>query len=426
MKTSTKFIVLTSLYLSQGLPFGFFTQALPVLMHKEGISLQLIGLTSLLALPWACKFLWAPLIDNSKTTKWGKYRRWIIPLQSMTAFMMFLLSFLDIHEGLWIVCGGFLLANALAATQDIATDGLAVTLLSHEERGLGNGLQVAGYRVGMILGGGPLLLVFHYMGWRVTFMGIALLLLIATLPIIWTQEPEATKTWDEAKETSYFAGLYAFIKRPGMLVWLLVLFLYKGGDAFATGMLRPFLSSQGLDLKDIGWLLGTAGFTAGLLGALVGGWGVHLLGRKRSLIAFGLFQAASVGAYILLTLSSSTWLLYTVCSVEHFAGGMATVALFTAMMDRCHPDQAATDYTLQASIVVIATGSAAAVSGFSAASLGYAHHFLLATGLCITGVIASAYFLRGTADRVTQHPDTLTHSTPSSQERRPCNGHSSL
>lgn len=64
MKTSIKLALLTSLYLCQGLPYGFFTQALPVVMRKEGISLQLFGLTSLLALPWTLKFLWAPLVDN--------------------------------------------------------------------------------------------------------------------------------------------------------------------------------------------------------------------------------------------------------------------------------------------------------------------------------------------------------------------------
>jgi hypothetical protein len=50
-----------------------------------------------------------------------------------------------------------LLINLLAATQDVATDGLAVDLLTSAERGWGNGVQVAAYRVGMILGGGLML-----------------------------------------------------------------------------------------------------------------------------------------------------------------------------------------------------------------------------------------------------------------------------
>ena len=64
-----------------------------------------------------------------------------------------------------------MLLNLIAATQDIATDGLAVALLAPAERGLANGVQVAGYRVGMIIGGGALLGVYDASGWTRTFAG---------------------------------------------------------------------------------------------------------------------------------------------------------------------------------------------------------------------------------------------------------------
>ena len=68
-------------------------------------------------------------------------------------------------------------------------------------------------------------------------------------------------------------------RRPGAARLLLLLAAYKAGDAFATGMLRPFLADAGLTLADIGWLLGTVGFVAGLLGALAGGVLVNRIGR---------------------------------------------------------------------------------------------------------------------------------------------------
>ena len=46
-------MLLGSLYVAQGLPYGFFTQALPVLLRKQGMALPLIGLAQLLTLPWA-------------------------------------------------------------------------------------------------------------------------------------------------------------------------------------------------------------------------------------------------------------------------------------------------------------------------------------------------------------------------------------
>ena len=50
--------------------------------------------------------------------------------------------------------------NLIAATQDIATDGLAVRMLDARELGLANGIQVGAYRIGMMFGGGLLLKIF--------------------------------------------------------------------------------------------------------------------------------------------------------------------------------------------------------------------------------------------------------------------------
>lgn len=47
------FLLLAALYLAQGLPYGFFTQALPVLMREQGYSLTAISAVSLLFISWA-------------------------------------------------------------------------------------------------------------------------------------------------------------------------------------------------------------------------------------------------------------------------------------------------------------------------------------------------------------------------------------
>jgi hypothetical protein len=69
---------------------------------------------------------------------------------------------------------------------------------------------------------------------------------------------------------------------------------------------------------------------------------------------------------------------------------MATAALFTAMMDRARPTHAGVDYSVQASIVVIATGLASVASGVSAASLGYGSHFLLAAAISAGAVVIAS------------------------------------
>lgn len=380
MKTATKIGLLSSLYLSQGLPFGFFTQALPALLRKQGMSLPNIGLTYLLLMPWALKFVWAPLMDRHGSERLGRRRGYILPLQLMSAGVLLLLA-LPGTPSTELLLGVVLVVNLLAATQDVATDGLAVNLLQAHELGLGNGVQVAAYRVGMILGGGAILAVFDAMGWRPTLLSLGIMLLVATVPIALYREPPSAPPARESLDLSWW------LKRPGVGGWLLLLILYKAGEALATGMLRTFLVDAGLSLTDLSWMLGVVGSTSGLLGALTGGALVNRLGYRRALLLFGVIQMGAVLLYALAARGASMSFLALVCGVEHLASGMATASLFTVMMHECRPEHAGTDYTVQASLVVIATGGAAAVSGYSAQALGYAGHFLLSAALCAVGTV---------------------------------------
>jgi PAT family beta-lactamase induction signal transducer AmpG len=384
LSTPAKLGLLGCLYFSQGLPFGFFTQALPVILRKQGFSLGQIGLSSLLVVPWALKFLWAPAVDRFSFARVGRRKSWIVPLQLASVVVLALLAPPAVSRSMPALMTAILLLNLLAATQDIATDGLAIDMLAPAERGLGNGLQVAGYRVGMIVGGGALLIFHDRLGWPRTFLAMAALTALATVPIAAAREPgRIPGAADRSQQGRHF------FRRPGAARLLLLLAAYKAGDAFATGMLRPFLADAGLTLEDIGWLLGTVGFVAGLLGALAGGVLVNRIGRRSSLTAFGLLQAASVAGYAYLALSKPGQpALYVAAAAEHFAGGMATAALFTCMMDWCESDSSATDYTVQASTVVVATAGASAASGFSAQAFGYFGHFCLATVLALGAVVA--------------------------------------
>ena len=394
MPALQKWGLLGALYFSQGLPFGFFTQSLPVVLRKEGHSLIAIGLVSLLALPWALKFLWAPAVDRHYSARFGKRRSWILPLQGASVAALLLLALApDVIS--FVLCIVFVV-NLLSATQDIATDGLAVDLLSYSERGIGNGLQVAGYRVGMVTGGGALLIFYGELGAQMTFFVMAACIALASIPALLFKEntparatqPRPVRDSSDPKTPSP----PHFLKQPGSVSLLALLAFYKFGDALATGMLRPFLADLGLEIADLGWLLGTAGFAAGLVGAVTGGALVGVLGRRRSLLVFGVIQALSIGGYALLASGSPSLVeLYVACSVEHFAGGMATAALFTCMMDWSRPAAAASDYTVQASAVVIATGSASALAGFSAQWFGYSVHFALSAALSLAAVLVAAW-----------------------------------
>ncbi|MDJ0837545.1 MAG: MFS transporter [Acidobacteriota bacterium] len=387
MKSLSKYLVLACLYFSQGLPYGFFLQALPIIMRDMGASLPQIGAASLLSLPWALKFLWAPPVD-----RYGTKKIWILALQATAVMLFLVLGLLPRYEGFLYLMIGFLIANLVAATQDISSDGLAVLLLNRSERGVGNGLQVAGYRLGMAFGGGFILMYFTALQWKGSFLTIAAALALASIPIFFVKEPQPK---DNKQRQPMLQILTGFFKRPGIWGWLLVISFYKFGDAMATVMLKPYLRDRGLSVEEFGFYLGTIGVVSGLLGALIGGWLVRFLGRYRAVIFFGIFQGLTVLTYFLFVRGMfSEDLLPYLIGLEYFSGGTSTVAIFTVMMDACRPKTGATDYTIQASLVVVSTGTANVLAGFVAQSLGYDGNFLVSAVLCFTGVALFAWRFR--------------------------------
>lgn len=395
MSTGKKIGLLASLYLSQGLPYGFFVNAVPVLLRKEGSSLAMISLSSALMLPWGLKVLLAPLVDKHRSSPLGARRGWILPLQIATVLSVLVVAALGEGAGrggqalIVALAGATILTAILAATQDCATDGLAVELLDDRERGLGNGVQVAAYRLGMIVGGSALLVVFDLAGWLSTFVAMALLLLFATAPIALWREPRVAVAPRAATSI-----LRRFFARPRVAPWLALLVLYKIGDAYGSPMVKPLLVDRGMSLSEIGVLVGGFGSAAALVGALAGGWLAGRAGRRVALATSGLVHAALMAAYALPVAGiGGATALSALMILEHLTGSMATVALFTVMMDASDESTGATDYTVQASVIVWATFAGAAPSGLVAQSLGYGPHFVMAGALCALGALALPWLL---------------------------------
>ena len=379
MTRGYKVSLLTALYFAQGLPFGFFTQTLPVLLRDAGLSLKAISALSLLAVPWALKFLWAPFVDHR-----GTRRAWLLPLQLAGVVGALVLAGIDLEKGLAIVLVAAFAFNLVAACQDIATDGLAVRILEPQERGLGNAIQVGAYRLGMIFGGGLLLWVFAKTGWNVMFLCMAALLAVTVLPVLALQEPPREPSLVRITGRELLAGWITRLATPGFAFFALLVCCYKFGDTMVATLIGPFMRDHGLSKETIAVLKGAIGSVTSLLGAALGGWFAFTIGRRAALLTCGLLQTASLVFYVVAALNGGgTGLIWAGNIAEHLFGGMATVAVFTLMMDASDPQHASTDYTLLASAIVITAALANFVAAAVADAAGYGATFM-------TGMIVSA------------------------------------
>lgn len=396
--------LLLTLYVCQGLPTGVFTQALPAILRSYDVPLTIIGFSGLLALPWALKFLWAPFVERYFSAHWGQRRSWILPMQLAALAMLLAIAMFDPYrlagrDGVMHFFVLMFLVNLFAATQDIATDGLAVQSLSFSERGLGNGVQVAGYRVGLVIGGGLLLYMIGAWDWQMAFLVLAGLLALLTLPVLRFREPPPLPR-PAGGELPYLRIFTSFFERPGLRGWLVVLVTYKVGESLGSAMVKPMLVDMGLDLKQIGLMVSLVGSLATLAGALLGGWLTAVLGRYVAIIGFGALQAVGVALYAWLPWLHGQGhavpleLIYTVNAVEHFVSGMAMAALLTAVMDLARAEHAAADFTVQVSILAIFGGSFYLIAGVVAEAIGYTGYFLVSGALALVLLWPAAVYCR--------------------------------
>lgn len=379
-----RLILLSALYIAQGLPFGFFTLALPVVLREAGFSLTAISALSLLYLPWALKFLWAPFLDHLGTRK-----AWLLILQTSAILGALLLSQMDLSTGYLPVIVGAFVFNTIAASQDVVTDGLAVRLLGPRERGLANAIQVGAYRIGMILGGGLLLWVFAKSSWSTMFVCMAVLLAFTVVPVLTLRELPASPSAPAPVFAQLAVGWLSRLLVPGMLGFAGLIFCFRFGDAMVSTLLTPFMKDQHVSTETIALMKGTVGSTTSLIGALIGGAFVFRVGRRVALLAAGLGQAVAFVPYWVVSIGlGGEPLLWAVTVVEGIVSTMATVALFTLMMDASDPDHAGTDYTLLASVYVLVGSAGQFSAALIADAAGYPTMFAVGIVMTALGTLA--------------------------------------
>ncbi len=404
-------LVLACLYFAQGLPFGLLAKALPALARDAGMENTLIGLLALPAAPWALKFLWAPWIDRLGAGKAHHRKRWIIGCQLAAAAVLVFVASLDsarlFGDRWWLLLLLLTLLNSICATQDIATDGLATRLLALSDRGIGNSIQVMGYKSGLILGGASILMLADSLGWEATLLLAASLLVFLLLPLLLWREPTEDSPAQSVVQRPnwhwWWHTLLSLFRRPHMVLWLLVLAGYRTGEDFGVHMVKPWLVDSGWSLGAIGQLELTEGLI-GLLSAALCGWWLRYASRYYMLLFGAVFQVGIlVGWAGLVSYPAAHGVIWLQVVLQGVMEGVAAVALMTIMMDQCRPGTEGADFTLQASVQLSVTGTFVLLSGASADLFGYQMHFLLAALLTIPVILPILLLPKGYVDFPREH-----------------------
>ncbi|WP_347473770.1 MFS transporter [Acinetobacter thermotolerans] len=385
--TRNIYLLLFSLYWAQGLPVGFMTHALPVILRAQGVSLTHIGGFGLLMLPWSIKVFWAPLVDRYGSAAKGHYRSWIIPTQLLSVIVLIILSFMPIdalNQPVYLLAFfvALLFMNGVGATQDIATDGLAVNILKNEQQHWGNTFQVIGSRLGFIVGGGAILWLLDILQWQTTFLILAALVFLNTLPVLLYKEPQRYSLDHSTSEQKFQIKSYFqyFIQQPELRCWLAVLITFKIADGLSGPLLKPLMVDLGLSFSQIGIYVTMLGAFAALIGAGLAGWCLKIFSRTRTLLVFSIIKIMSLMAYAWLAMqyeakqSVAPVVIYIVNAAEDMISAMLLVVMLTLVMQYSRKHLAGTDFTFQVAIMATVSGGLYSISGILGDKLGYQNY----------------------------------------------------
>ncbi len=404
--TNRRVLGLLGLGFSSGLPLALTRSTLQAWLMTEKVDLSIVGLFSLVGLPYVLKVLWAPLMDRFTPPWLGRRRGWIIALQIMLVISIFSLGRSSPGSFPMLAACIALFTAFLSASQDIAIDAYRADVLREKELGPGAATGVVGYRFAMLVSGAVALILSDHIPWESVYTLIAGVMLVCVVFTLAAPEPEVKVVPPRSLGEAVWGPLSAYFKRAGAIEMLVFIMLYKLGYDLAGAMTTPFLLDLGFSRSDVGTVNKAFGLISSIAGSLAGGAVVARIGINKSLWIFGIFQALSNLSFTGVALIGKSYpAMVAAIGIENLSGGMGNAAFIAFMMSLCDKRFTATQYALLTSFMAATPILAGAPSGAMVQMLGWAPFFTVSTLGAIPGILLLTRFAPWNGSRKTALTD---------------------
>ncbi len=373
---------------SCGVPLLLTSSVLQAWMTDRQVDLSVIGLYSLVGLPYTLKFLWAPIFDRFTLPLFGRRRGWMLLMQLLLMLALVGLGLTDPGQTPWLVALAAFMVTFLSASQDIVVDAYRREDLTDNQLGLGSSFYVNGYRVGMLLAGSGGLILADHLAFSQVYLLMAASLLAGVVTTLACREPQLSRGAPRTFTEAVWDPFVEYFSRENALVLLLFILLFKIGDQMASTLSTPFYLALGFSKTEIGTVAKLFGFWSAVGGGLLGGAILLRIGIIRSLWIFGVLQAVSTLGFSVLALTGNSLAGLTVVIVlEQLTGGMGTSAYVAYMASLTNKRFTATQYALLSSCMGIPRVIIAAPAGWVAEYTGWPLFFVGCTLAAIPGLL---------------------------------------
>ena len=378
---------------------------------------QMAFFTTLLYFPWFLKGLWSPIVDVIRTKRW-----WIVTMQVLMTAMMLLLTLTlpkpspeliasgQTSAGLfWFTLVLFIITAFASATHDIAADGFYMLAHSPSSQAAFIGIRSTFYRISSVFGQGVLVLIAGLverssgnipLSWQVTLGVSALVFAVVSLYHIFflprsaddaprVKADEAANTWKELG-----ASFVTFFTKPGVLLAIFFMLLYRLPEGFLIKMCQPFLVATadkgglGLPTDVVGVVYGTFGVIALLAGGIVGGLVASRLGLRKSLwwMAAGMTLPCLTFVYLATFLPQNVVIITIALAVEQFGYGFGFTAYMLYMMYFSEGEFKTSHYAICTAFMALSMMLPGFVAGYIQEAIGYVNFFWMVMLCCLATV----------------------------------------
>jgi len=399
-----------TLYFAQGLPF-FVVVAIAALLLKDlgRSNEEITAWTGAIGLAWAVKPLWSPFLEAVPSKK-----LLVVLFQLVGATALGLIAFaLNLPDSVTLVVGILALAAIGSATHDIASDGLYIASLSDKMQAEYAGWQGAFFNAARLFARGGVLVLVGYLektmavahAWSAVFVLLAVVMASLAAYHVWAL-PDTRGAVPPSRDLAHIGRtlvevIVEFFRKPGIWFAIVFIVLFRAGEGQIQSVGPLFLKDAraagglGLTTDQIGWVYGTAGAIAFVLGSVVGGYFTSWLGLRRAMIWLVVAMNLPNLVYWWLSVARPTGLelIAAGLSVEMFGYGFGFVGIILFIMQVVAKGRFTTaHYALGTGVMQLGFILSGTWSGKIQTALGYQAFFVWVLA-CAVPVLALCFFL---------------------------------
>lgn len=395
---------------SAGLPLLLVFGTLSFWLREAGIDRTTIGFLSWVALAYAFKWVWAPLVDRMPlpglTTRLGRRRGWLLFAQVWVMAGLVGMALTDPQQDLPRLVLFALLTAFASATQDIALDAYRIESASEEKQAALAAAYQTGYRIAMIWAGAGVLAIaahfdpdeatYQFSPWTWAYVAMAASMLVGVLTVLLSREPARVAGIEKPAPDStdrlpwlrrflrwvYDAGAQPFLDffqryRWQALIILALIATYRMSDVVMGVMANPFYRDMGFSKEEVATVSKFYGVIMTLLGAFIGGVLALRLGVMRVLFAGAVLSAATNVLFAwLATRGHDVGALIFAVSADNLSAGLASAAFIAYLSGLTNVAYSATQYALFSSVMLLLPKFLAGFSGWAVDTVGYETFFI--------------------------------------------------